>query len=275
MTSGLEATLRSHRAVTLALLVALTLLAWVWLLTGAGMSMDPWVPLPTNAIAEHPMDGMAMEPARTGSAGSIALTLSMWWTMMVAMMLPSAVPVILLYAKTARRPDSTTRPATGTFLLGYLAAWGVFSLLATALQLLLDRVKLLGPEAMASASPGLSIMVLFAAGLYQVTPLKDACLRNCRNPAVFLSRYFRPGTRGAFRMGILHGTFCVGCCWLLMMLLFVVGVMNLVWIAVLTIVVASEKLLPGGHWIRLGTGLALVGWALLMAFQYVSFGLRA
>ena len=111
----------------------------------------------------------------------------------------------------------------------------------------------------------LAAALLIAAGLYQLSPLKEACLRHCRNPAQFLSRHYRPGPTGAFRLGVYHGAYCVGCCWLLMALLFVGGVMNLAWIALLTLLVAAEKLLPGGRWIALVTGAAFIAWGVLLA----------
>ncbi|MCB2061159.1 MAG: DUF2182 domain-containing protein, partial [Novosphingobium sp.] len=224
MDSGLEAVLRRHRAVSIAALVLLTLLAWVWLLAGAGMGMDPLVSLSPFPAGEASMPGMAMdrgmgavmEPAMAWSATRFALTFSMWWIMMVAMMLPSAAPTILLYARAAVQGQAQVRPATESFLAGYLAAWGAFSLAATVLQLLLERAGLLAPMLMASESRWLSAAILILAGLYQLSPLKDVCLRHCRNPAQFLSRHYRPGWTGALRMGVLHGTWCVGCCWLLM-----------------------------------------------------------
>ena len=242
MTSAIEAALRRSRAISVAALIALILLAWVWLITGAGMP------------------GMIMEGAMPWSTGRLALTVSMWWVMMVAMMLPSAAPTILLYARAAVQGQAEVRPATESFLVGYLAIWGAFSLFATILQLLLDRGGLLVPMLMASQSRRLSVAILFSAGIYQLSPLKDVCLRQCRNPAQFLSRHYQPGKVGALRMGLLHGAYCVGCCWLLMALLFLGGVMNLAWIALLTLMVAAEKLLPYGRFVARATGLACIAW---------------
>jgi predicted metal-binding membrane protein len=183
--------------------------------------------------------------------------------MMMAMMLPSAAPTILLYARAASRGAAPTRPATEGFLVGYLLVWGAFSLLATGLHMLFERIDLLAQMSMAVHNRWLSSAILLAAGLYQISPLKSVCLRHCRNPAAFLSRHYRPGVVGALRMGVLHGAYCVGCCWLLMALLFVVGVMNLAWIAALTLVVASEKLLPHGRVLSLAVGLGCIGWAVV------------
>ncbi len=196
-------------------------------------------------------------PIPTWPPGRWIVTLSMWWVMMVAMMVPSAAATILLHARAASfGSQSATPPPTGSFVAGYLGAWGLFAFGATLLQFALERAALLAPMAMASASRPLSGAVLVGAGLYQLTPAKRACLRQCRHPADFLSRHFRPGRAGALRMGLLHGAYCVGCCWMLMALLFVGGVMNLAWIALLTLMVAAEKLLPFGWAIAIALGVA-------------------
>ena len=207
-----------------------------------------------------------MAPAMAWPTGRVLLTVSMWWVMMVAMMLPSAAPMILLYARAAGHGVSGSRPATASFLAGYLCAWAGFSLLAAVLQFTLEQLDLFAPMAMASQNRWLSAAILIAVGLYQLSPLKDVCLRHCQNPAQFLSRHYRPGSIGALRMGLLHGSYCVGCCWLLMTLLFVGGVMNLAWIALLTLMVAAEKLLPFGRWVALATGLACIVWGALVLF---------
>jgi len=191
------------------------------------------------------------------------MTFAMWWVMMVAMMLPSAAPMILLYA---RAVPAAARPATESFTLGYLLIWGFFSLVATLAQWRLATAALLSSMAMATSSPSLAAALLIAAGVYQISPWKDACLRECRNPAIFLSRHYRPGWTGALRLGARHGAWCVGCCWMLMALLFVGGIMNLAWIAVLTLLVALEKLLPWGRAMSIlaGAGCILLGWAILL-----------
>ena len=261
MRKRLEWALARPRALSIIALTVLVLLAWAWLLTGAGMGVgaDP---------AGHGgmrMDGMADsvlpmgEKAEDGVAHA-ALTFAMWWVMMMAMMLPSASPMILLHARVAPRGVDAVRPANESFLLGYLLVWGAFSLAATMFQLLLGRVGLLHSGEMALSGRVYSAGVLVAAGIYQLTPLKNACLRQCRNPARFLSLHYRPGQWGALRMGILHGAYCVGCCWLLMALLFVGGVMNLGWIALLSLLAAAEKLLPWGRVVGLSVGVAFIMW---------------
>jgi predicted metal-binding membrane protein len=260
MSTTLEAALVRHRTVSVVALILLTLIAWGWLLAGAGMAMKPLASLAPIARGDSHALGMSMGRPTVWSVGHYALIFTMWWTMMVAMMLPSGAPTILLYARVAKHAHAEAQPATALFLAGYLAAWGGFSLFATLLQHLLERIALLAPMLMASQSRWLSVAILISAGLYQLSPLKDVCLRHCRSPAQFLSRHYRPGSYGALGMGFLHGTYCIGCCWLLMALLFVGGVMNLAWIALLTLMVAAEKLLPFGRYWSIATGLACIVW---------------
>jgi len=228
---------RRSSAVTIAALLLLTLLAWAYLLSGAGLKPMPAVRAP-------------------GLEWTMAA--AMWIAMMVAMMLPSAAPAILLYARVHRhsRDDEAALPIAA-FLAGYLACWFGFALLAATLQLAVASPMSMAVEGRMAAS-----IMLVAAGAYQLSPLKDACLGRCRSPAEFIARHYRPGDWGAMRLGLLHGAYCVGCCWLLMALLFVGGVMNLLWIAGLTLLVAAEKLLPGGKWIARIAGLAMIAWGL-------------
>jgi predicted metal-binding membrane protein len=186
---------------------------------------------------------------------------------MLAMMLPSATPMILLFAAVNRKQRARGGPfvPTAAFAAGYLVLWAVFSVLAVALQWGLQRVELVSPVLL-RADIVVGGLLLVAAGLYQLTPLKHACLEHCRSPAHFLSRHWRSGPAGALRMGMEHGAFCVGCCWFLMLLLFVGGVMNLAWIAGLAAFVLLEKTVPAGHWLARAAGVALLltgGWWLL------------
>jgi predicted metal-binding membrane protein len=175
----------------------------------------------------------------------------MWAVMMVAMMTPSAAPMVLAFSRMSRPGAGVT----GAFLLGYLALWTGFSFLAAAAQALLERATLLSPMG-ASTSPVLSAVVLLAAGLYQFSPWKYACLSKCRAPLGFLMTEWREGWTGALVMGLRHGLYCAGCCWLLMALLFVAGVMNLAWIAALTLIVLAEKVF--GRWVSNLVGAAAV-----------------
>lgn len=223
--------------VTLCGLLILSLLAWVYLLTGAGM---------------RPM--VAMESA----VQSWPLVATMWAAMMVAMMLPSATPAILLYGTVYRRSVGAT-PPTMVFLLGYLVCWIGFSMLTATVQL-----AVASPMSMALDSRRASGILLVIAGAYQLSRVKDACLSRCQSPAEFFSRQYRPGSWGAARLGLLHGAYCVGCCWLLMALLFVGGVMNLAWIAALTLLVAAERLLKGGRWVARVSGACLIVWGAIL-----------
>ena len=195
-----------------------------------------------------------------------ALVVAMWWVMMIAMMVPSAAPTVLLYAQVHRRTvDPGVNPPIGAFLWGYVLCWLIFSIAAAAAQLWLERSGLASPMTMTLHSRVASGGLLVAAGTYQLSPLKDACLGQCRSPANFLARHYRPGASGAFRMGVRHGIYCVGCCWPLMLLLFVGGVMNIAWIAALALIVAGEKLLPYGQWIARAIGVALIAGGLTLA----------
>lgn len=260
MPAAFETALGRHRAWSIAAMALLTILAWVWLIDGAGMRMNAFVSLLPPPNHQATMPGMVMAGAEAWTVGRFALTLLMWWTMMVAMMLPSAAPTILLYARAARHGNAEIRPASISFLVGYFTAWGAFSLLATSLQAIFEHVGMIGAMQMASQSRWLSATILISAGLYQISSIKDVCLRHCRNPAQFLSRHYRSGRVGAVLMGMLHGTYCIGCCWLLMALLFVGGVMNLAWIALLTLMVAAEKLLPQGRLVALAVGWVCMAW---------------
>jgi predicted metal-binding membrane protein len=180
--------------------------------------------------------------------------------MMVAMMLPGAAPMVLLYARVMRKAESdpgAARVGIAAFASGYLAVWILFSLFAVFLQFGLERIGVM--SAMMSLSRAhLAAGFLIAAGLYQLTPLKSACLIHCRGPAAFLAAHWRAGISGAFRMGLAHGAYCLGCCAVLMLLLFVGGVMNLVWIAGLTLLVAVEKLAPFGAVVARAMGAVLI-----------------
>jgi predicted metal-binding membrane protein len=189
----------------------------------------------------------AMSAMQPWTATEFALRLLMWVVMMVAMMVPTAAPMTLMYAAVARKAATQHSPVAPTFVFvaGYIAMWTIFSLVATLAQFALDRAALLSPM-MVSSSATLGAALLIAAGIYQLTPLKNACLRNCRAPAHFMARHWHTGGLGAFRMGLRLGAYCVGCCWILMGLLFVGGVMNLLWIAAIAVFVLLEKTIRFG-----------------------------
>ncbi len=205
------------------------------------------------------------------SIASLLPLFLMWAIMMVAMMLPSAAPMLLTFAAVARNRRRAERPyvPVSVFAAGYLAIWCIFSLLAALGQWFLHRAALLSPM-MESSSVYLAGGLLLAAGIFQFTPLKRSCLTHCRAPLEFIMTRWREGWRGAFGMGVEHGAFCAGCCWALMALLFVLGVMNILWIAALTIIVALEKILPCAKWFSTVCGIALLGWG-----AWVMFGTRS
>ncbi len=193
-----------------------------------------------------------------------ALTFVMWAVMMVAMMTPSAAPVVLLFAGTQRLRGAERIPlAAVVFGAGYLLVWTAFSAAAAAGQWALHQAAMLSP-AMSTTSAWLGGGILVAAGIYQLTPSKRACLTHCQSPLGFLMSHWRNGKAGALRMGIAHGTYCVGCCWALMCVLFVVGVMNLAWVAALAIFVLVEKLEPTGAIVARVAGGAMIAAGVLV-----------
>jgi predicted metal-binding membrane protein len=186
-------------------------------------------------------------------------------------MLPSAMPMILTFAAVSRNRRQQERPYVPVtiFVAGYVMIWTGFSVLAAIAHWLLHRQALLSP-ARASRSAWLGGVLLLAAGVFQFTPLKHACLTQCRAPFDFIMTRWREGSLGAFRMGVEHGLFCTGCCWALMSLLFVAGVMNILWIAALSLIVGLEKLLPRGLWLSSATGVVLTAWgAWLIADSFI------
>ena len=253
--------LRHRRAVVLGALLIVIASAWGYLWLGAGIEME------MTDIGGGQMAGM---PAVWDLPYAV-LILVMWVVMMVAMMLPTAAPTVLLV--TALAGDHLVVPnlvpATAlVFASGYLLVWCGFSLVATLLQWGLDEVGLLS-ETMAFANSILAGTVLVAAGAYQWTPLKDTCLTHCRSPTEFLARHWHRGTLGMVRTGIRHGLFCLGCCWMLMTLLFVGGLMNLAWIGTIALFVLLEKTMPRGDWMARLTGLVLVIWGATMLVRMV------
>ena len=240
----LESILRRDRAVIAAALAVLALLCWAYLV---------WL----AAMPAHDMAAMAPAIGRWSAADFLAM-LSMWWVMMVGMMTPAAAPMILFYARVGRqaRERGTPFAPAAWFALGYFLAWLGFALAATALQWGLESALLLAPMS-ASVAPRLGGALLIAAGVYQWTPLKDACLAYCQSPMRFIQRFgFRGERGGAVGLGLRHGAYCIGCCWALMILLFVGGVMNLLWIAAIAALVLAEKLIPV-RFLRHASGLAL------------------
>jgi predicted metal-binding membrane protein len=278
---ALERVLKRDRTITLVGLAALCVMAWLYIANGAGLGMSvreatSLALFPHQRAAETmphmsgmDMSGMDMSgmdmPVTSWGLRTSVLMIAMWWIMMIAMMTPSAAPTILLYARVHRHALERSQvrvplAPTGAFVAGYLLVWLGFAVAATTLHWALERTELVAAMTMGSRSRWLSSAVLLAAGLYQLSPLKNICLEHCRTPASFLSRHWRPRAAGALRLGVMHGAYCVGCCWMLMALLFVGGAMNLIWIAALAILVLLEKALPSGQWVGRIVGIMLIGW---------------
>jgi len=263
----LEAVVRRDRLIVVTALIAVIAFSWAYLLAGAGTGMSAFEMTRMSqlgmagSMAERSTACIAMMTPAVWAPGYAVLMFFMWWVMMVAMMLPSAAPMILLFATVNRKQRETGRPhvATSMFAVGYLVAWAGFSLVAVILQWGFAQTGILSPM-LVGTNVIFGGVLLLAAGIYQLTPIKHACLRHCRSPLAFLSTYWLRGARGALRMGLVHGAFCVGCCWFLMGLLFFGGVMNLYWIAGLALFVLFEKTIPAGHWIGYATGVALLVW---------------
>lgn len=248
----IESVFRRDRAIVIACLAGISVLAWIYLLR---------MPMPMAG-----MEGMAdMAPA---GYPEFAVAFAMWTVMMVGMMVTPAAPMILLFAKIARTRRAASQPYVPTliFVFGYLIVWAAASLAAAGAQIGLARASMLSPG-IGFLSPAASGAVLVGAGLYQWSPWKRACLRRCRSPLDFLLFHWRDGAAGALGMGIEHGLYCLGCCWLLMALLFVAGVMNLGYVAALMVFVLLEKTAPFGPWIARASGGAFIGAGLYLILR--------
>jgi len=246
----LETVVRRDRAIVGAGLAGLAILAWLYVL-GLAQAMSD--------LDMHAAMGMAGPQMHGWHLADGLLTFLMWSVMMAAMMIPAASPMVLMFARIARSRPAAGRPfaQTGVFVLGYLLLWATYSALATLAQWGLHSASLLSPMLM-TTSHHLGGALLIAAGIFQWTPLKDRCLRACRSPLAFIMSEWREGSAGALIMGLRHGAYCVGCCWVLMALLFVAGVMNLVWVAALAAFVLIEKMAPGEQWVTRIAGVVLV-----------------
>jgi predicted metal-binding membrane protein len=258
----LEAVLLRDRVIVALAVATVAALAWAYTIAGVGMDMSA-----IDMTAMAGMNPMLMAPVQWSPTYALVVVL-MWWIMMIAMMVPSAAPMILLFAAIARRRQTQATPYIGTaaFLAGYLAVWACFSAAAALGHWILDAAGLLTPM-MTASNAVFGGLLLVAAGLYQLMPLKRSCLSQCREPVRFLSAHWRPGNIGALRMGVVHGAYCLGCCWFLMGLLLIGGVMNLYWIAGLGLYVLAEKFVRRGHWLEhaAGAALTLAGFAILLS----------
>lgn len=258
----LEVILRRDRAIILAALAIVTLLAWAYLLH-LWFEMRSVTPMQADMGA---MPGCTMGSA-TWSPVDAALAFTMWVVMMVGMMIPSAAPMVLVYVRIGQSATRNGKAfaSAGWFALGYFVAWTAFSLIATAAQWGALQLALLTPM-MESASRPFSAIILIAAGLYQLTPLKQTCLANCQSPFAFIQGHggFRPEAGAAFALGWRHGLYCIGCCWALMAVLFAAGLMNIIWIAAITGFVLVEKVFAHGRAISLCVGVGLIATGLFV-----------
>jgi len=243
----LETILRRERLILCGCLAAVVVLAWLYLVHTK------------MAMPDMDMPGMVMLDLHEWGLTTVLLLFVMWTVMMVAMMVPSAAPMILTFLTVNQRRQAAARPFVPVtiFLVGYLAVWTAFSAVATLAEWGLHQAALLSTT-MTATSTALNGGLLIAAGIFQWTPLKRACLKGCRSPLSFLMSEWREGAAGAFIMGLRHGAYCVGCCWFLMALLFVAGVMNLLWVAVIALFVMAEKISPKGELLARVAGVGLV-----------------
>jgi predicted metal-binding membrane protein len=231
--------------------LALTALSWLYVY----LQMQP--------MAD--MADMAPETSAPWTAADWLLNVFIWWAMMPGMMLPSAAPMILIFATVNRRRRERGQPFVPTmvFTSGYLIAWGAFGIFAAVADWALERAALISPTT-GRLGPILGPILIIAAGIFQLTPLKSACLTHCRSPLDFVLNRWRDGVGGALRMGFRHGLYCLGCCWLLMALLFAFGVMSPLWMAAIAAFVLIEKLFPAGLWIARIAGVLMLGFGIYL-----------
>jgi predicted metal-binding membrane protein len=250
---------RRDRLLAVGSLTAVIALSWLYL---ARMDMSR----SGGGIICVATPGMAGAPLEQFTAAFL-----IWTVMMVAMMLPTAVPAIGVFGSFARRRMSTTgsAPATSLFVLGYVAVWTAYSVFAAAGQVALSRASLLAPT-LQSTSVVLSVALLLLAGTFQFTSFKDACLTQCRSPFAFFLAKWRDGDLAAFVLGLQHGSYCVGCCWALMGLMFVFGAMNLLWMGALSLFMLGEKIAPARWHLNRAAGVLLILWGLFLATRLLT-----
>lgn len=287
-TNLIESTLKRDRAIVIGALLTIIFLCWLYILNGAGVGMTA-SDMSSLSIAlgktQQLQINESVGPTIEGTMGMLAtpaawsldyaiIMFFMWLIMMVAMMLPAATPMILLHAmvnrKAAVKDGGEYGPwQTTNFTLGYLLVWAVFSTVAVTLQWAFEMTGMLSPMMMNSANTFFTGSILILAGIYQMTPVKQACLKHCRTPIDFLSRHWRPGTKGALIMGVHHGAYCLGCCWSLMFILFFGGVMNLYWIVGLAFIVLIEKMTPFGRQLSWGISALLLVWGVSFIYRTI------
>ena len=255
---SIEYLLKRDRIVIISGLILISLLAWLYIIYLYRQMSD--------MNMEALFFAMPMTPAWT--ATDFILLFLMWFVMMIAMMTPSVAPLILIFAVVNRKRKEQQNPfvPTGYLFAGYFFIWAAFSLLATSLQWLLQHISLLTPE-MRITSKILGGSILIVAGIFQFTPLKKTCLNYCRTPIDFIHRSWKEGKTGAISMGIENGIYCVGCCWTLMVLLFVSGIMNLLWVALIAFFVLIEKVSANARWVSPVAGAALIIYGMIIMLR--------
>ena len=250
---GLEALLERDRWIAGAGLLLLAALSWVYLI---GMNGGGWSFL------------MAMPLRHAWTGSDLLLTYLMWVVMMTAMMTPAVAPTILLVATVERRrgqPNPLARAASA--LLGYFGVWAAACVVATLVQYGLHEAGVTYGAMSPLRSPVAAVGVLILVGLFELSPGKAACLRLCRSPIDTIAQYWRQGPGGSVRLGLRHGLYCLGCCWALMLVLLVTGVMNLIWVGILSALVLAEKLVP--RWLLLSrlAGIAILAWGVFLLLR--------
>lgn len=257
-TSPLVHVLKKDRLIVLTALSLLCVLSWLYII----YLYNQMHPMNMDAL----FFAMPMTPRWTWT--DFTLLFLMWFVMMIAMMTPSVIPLIVMFAVINRKRRQQQNPyvSSGYLLGGYFLVWAAFSLFATLLQWLLQRASLLNPE-MVTTSKVAGGIIMIAAGTFQFTPLKNTCLGNCRSPIGFIHQHWKSGKTGAFRMGIKNGMYCLGCCWILMILLFVSGIMNIFWIIIISLFVLIEKVLPSVKVISLIAGIALIAYGIIVLVE--------
>jgi predicted metal-binding membrane protein len=254
-TNPLVPVLKNDRFIVLMALPFICVLSWLYLI----YLRNQMYPMTMDAVF------FAMPMTSQWSGTDFVLLFLMWLVMMIAMMTPSITPLVIIFTLINRKRGQQQNPyaSSGYLLSGYFLVWAAFSLLATFLQWLLQRVSLLNPE-MVTTSKVLGGIILIIAGIFQFTPLKNTCLHNCRSPISFIHQHWKDGKTGAVRMGIQNGIYCLGCCWILMLLLFVSGIMNILWIAIISLFVLLEKVLSSVKFISPVAGIALIAYGIIV-----------
>jgi predicted metal-binding membrane protein len=257
-TNTVEYVLKKDRFIVIAGLVALCVLSWLYII----YLYRQMYPMNMNALF------FAMPMTPQWSWTDFVLLFLMWVVMMIAMMTPSVAPLVLIFAMMNRQRKQRQNPfvPAGYLLGGYFLVWVAFSLFATLLQWLLQQVSLLSPE-MITTSKILGGIILVLAGVFQFTPLKNTCLQHSRTPLDYIRHHWKEGRSGALQMGIQNGVYCLGCCWILMILLFVSGIMNLLWIAIIALFVLVEKVLPASKIVSTVAGIALITYGLIILIR--------